>query len=122
MQRVLGAVELVVVIHGQVVVQFGLVYADACFVGPAARHVFDGVAASAKNHEWESPAFDKAHCLAMSFDRSVVRAQSVSSKTVSSALQDHSIRSEGLSDLGHDGAEDVLELLVIDKWLERHIE
>ena len=77
MQGVLRAVELVVVINRQVVVQLVVVDAETGLVGPASCHVFDSVATAAQDQQGQVPTFYESYTVAMTIDRGVVRAKLV---------------------------------------------
>ena len=97
MELLFTAEQLIVVIQGQVVVQL-LVQADARLVGPAPRHVLDGVSAAAEHQQRCAPLLDDAHAGAVASDRGVVRAKLVVGEGVGAALEHDSLGAESLTD------------------------
>ena len=122
MQRVFRPIELVVVIHRQVVVQFVVIDAQASLVGPAPGHVLDRVAATSENQQGQAPTLDEANTLAVPPNRRVVSTKLVASQAICATLQDYRVRTVVFSHFRHNRAENVFKLLVIDERLERHIQ
>jgi hypothetical protein len=75
--------------------------AKSSLVGPAASHILDGVAASTKHKQGNSPVLDNLNHLTMALDSAVVSSELIISDRISSTLDDHSIWAESLSHLFH---------------------
>ena len=101
MQLVVITIELIEVIHGDLVVQL-LTKTNACFVSPTSGNVLDGVATTSKHKHRDTPRLHMLHAFSMSFDSRVVVTKSIISKRVCSALDDYSVRSELLSHFFND--------------------
>ena len=86
---------------------------DGSFVGPSPADVSECVPAAAQQKRWHIEGFDLLSCIAVALHREVEAAQTVSTQTVSTALQHDRLRPVGLHDLLDDRLEDIYEGFVV---------
>lgn len=130
MKFVVIAVELIEVIHWDLVFQF---YAEtnACLVRPASSHVFNRVPSTPQDKHRQSPGFHMLHALSVPFKSGVVVSKPVVGQRISTTLDNNSVRSELLSHFFNDlfkltkfsySFEQVKVGIVVNSTVERHVQ
>lgn len=97
---------LVIVIVRQFVAHL-LVYQQASFVCPGPGDVSHGITASAEYEYRKVEALDKVDAICMTAHAKVETSKSVAGQTISSTLQDDSLRPVVLHDVFDDGLKDM---------------